>query len=280
MLGGIITALRNAVRTLRRDPGFTLTAVLTLALAIGANSAIFTLCNVLIFANLPVPHPERLVEISTISPKGIKSGFSIPAFQEIQRQTRAFDAVFAWQGGGLENLEMNGIPFAGSVDEVAGDYYSTIGIRPSLGRFITPGDIGMESYAPSRVAVIGYRAWQERYHGDPGVLGKPVLLNGKPFTIVGVHPASYPGLIRETEADATVPLSAYLADAKQFYERKSGHFTVIGRLRDGVGLETAQAQFDAIWPSIRAATAPESGEAREMFLARHAQITPVANGIS
>jgi hypothetical protein len=104
MLNDITSDLRHAVRARRRSPGFTCTVVVTLTLAIGANLTVFTLANALILANLPVPRPERL-------------------------------------------LEMNGALFPGSVDEVAGDYYSTLGIRPALGRFISPRDIGLDHCA-------------------------------------------------------------------------------------------------------------------------------------
>jgi len=92
----------------------------------------------------------------------------------------------------------------GLVDGIGGDYYATLGIRPALGRFITREDIGLEH---SLVAVIAYRDWQERYHSDPGVIGKTILIDGEPYTIIGVRPKSFPGLIRENAADATVPLT-------------------------------------------------------------------------
>jgi hypothetical protein len=195
MFSDVAGDLRHATRTLRKNPGFSLTALVTLTLAIGANSAIFTLANALILASLPAPHPDRLLEISTLDSKGAKGNLSIPAFQAIEQQANVFESVLAWNGGGMENIEMNGTPFAGSADEVAGDYYKTLGIRPAAGRFITREDIGLDHFTPSNVAVIGYRAWQERYHGDPAAVGKAILINGKSYTIIGVHPKSFPGLI-------------------------------------------------------------------------------------
>ena len=88
---------------------------------------------------------------------------------------------------------MNGALYAGSVDEVAGDYYTALGVRPALGSFITREDIGLEHFTPARVAVIGYRAWQQHYHGDPSALGKTIWINGKPYTIIGVHPNRFRG---------------------------------------------------------------------------------------
>ncbi len=280
MLSNILTDLRHAARALRKNPGYTCTALVTFTLAIGINSAIFTLANALIFASLPVPRPERLYQISTLSPKGGQGNLSIPAFQLIEKRASVFENVFAWLGGGMENLEMNGILFAGSVDEVAGDYYSTLGIHPALGRFITPADVGLDRFTPSRVAVLGYRAWQDRYHSDPGVLGKTLSINGMPYTIIGVHPQSFPGLIREAAADATVPVTASAAVADHVYDRKNAYYTVIGRLRDGVDSRQARAQIDTLWPAIRDSTAPDLQPDRAYFLARRIQIEPAAHGIS
>jgi predicted permease len=276
----VIHDLRQAVRALRKNPGFTITALITLSLAIGANSAIFTLANALIFAGMPVSHPERLLEVSTLDAKGEQGNLSIPAFQAIRQQTGVFATVLAWNGGGMENLEMNGAAFAGSVDEIAGDYYETLGIRPALGRFITREEIGLEHFTPSAVAVIGYRAWQERYHGDPAALGKTVAIDGKPYQIVGVHPRSFPGLVREAAADATVPVTAYAASAASLYDRTKDYYTVIARLRDGVDAAQARARMEVVWPEIRQATAPDAAPEREIFLARRIQVEAAARGIS
>lgn len=280
MVADWFNSTRHAVRRLRRDPGFTLTALLTLTFTIGANSAIFTLAHTFIFASLPVPRPDRLFELSTIDRKGNKDGLSIPAFQLIKQQSDAFVSLFVWSGGRVENLEMNGIPFAGSVDAVAGDYYDALGIRPALGRFISGKDTGIEHSTPSAVAVIGYRAWRERYDRDPTVVGKSLLLNGKSFTILGVQPEGFSGLIRETSADVTVPITSYVADASQLYDRRNTHFIVIGRLRDSFSSERAKAEVETLWPSIRNATAPGRTRERESFLARRIRMEPAARGFS
>jgi putative ABC transport system permease protein len=279
MLPGLADDLVHAVRTLRRNPAFSLTVMATLALAIGANIAIFTLANALIFADLPVSHPDRLLRISTIDPKGVTGNLSILEFQAIQRHPGTFSSLFAWLGGSMDNLDMNGAPFAGTVDEIAGDYCTTLGVQPILGRSITPGDVGLDRFTPSRVAVIGYRDWQERYHGSPAVLGKTVLVNGQPYTIVGVHPRSFPGLIREAAADVTIPITA-AGSADRVYDRTRDYVTVIGRLRSGVNASQAQAQMEAVWPAIRAATAPVSGSERDSFLTRRIRVESAARGIS
>jgi predicted permease len=272
MLSDFVAGLREAARTLRKNPGFTFTALVTLALAIGANSAIFTLANALLLVRLPVSQPGRLFEISTLDPKGEKGKLSMPAFQLIQQQAGIFTSALAWRGGAVENLEMNRITFVGLVDGIGGDYYATLGIRPALGRFITREDIGLEH---PRVAVIAYRDWQERYSSDPGVIGKTILIDGEPYTIVGVHPKSFPGLIRENAADATIPF-----DAETLRDRKNAENTVIGRLRDGIDPTQARARLEGIWPLIRQATMPDDAPEHDSFLARRIQIDPAASGIS
>jgi predicted permease len=261
---GLPGNLRHALRTLRKSPGFALTAILTLALGIGANSAIFNVVNALLLASLPVAHPDRLIEISTIDPKDSKHGLSIPAFRSISDRSSSFSGMFAWIGGGMESLEMNGVPIATGVDEIAGDYYQVLGIRPALGRFLTREDTG--------VAVLGYSAWQRFYHGSRDVLGKALLINGKPFTIVGVHPKSFTGLIREVEPSATIPISNF--------DPASSYFTVIARLRDHVDAAQARVQLEAMWPSIREQTAPASAPDREAFLKRRIREDPAAQGVS
>jgi len=272
MLSDFGTDLRDAARTLRKNPGFTLTALVTIALAIGANSAIFTLANALLLTSLPVSHPDRLFEIFTLDSKGEKGKLSMPAFRLIQSQAGIFTSALAWRGGAVENLEVNGITFVGLVDGIGGDYYATLGIRPALGRFITREDIGLDH---SRVAVIAYRDWQERYHGEPGVIGKTILIDGEPYTIIGVHPKSFPGLIRENAADATIPF-----DAEALRDRKSAENTVIGRLRDGVSPPQARVRLETIWPSIRQATAADGAPEYNSFLARRIRIEAAARGVS
>src|SRR5258708_11574821 len=174
MLSDVAGDLRHAARTLRKNPGFTFTALVTLTLAIGANSAIFTLANALILASLPVPHPDRLLEISTLDSKGANANLSIPAFQSIEQQARVFESVLAWNGGGMENLEMDGTAFPGSVDEIAGDYYKTLGLRPAVGRFITREDIGLEHYPPSTFAIVPHPFYPPPHPHEPAVPHNPL----------------------------------------------------------------------------------------------------------
>jgi predicted permease len=266
MLNGIVCDtwgdLTHALRSLRKSPGFTLTAILTLALGIGANSAIFNVVNALLLASLPVTHPERLIEISTIDSKGEKHGFSIPALELFAKNTSTVSGLFAWVGGGMETMELKGTLIAGSADEVAGDYYGVLGIQPALGRFLTHDD--------TNAAVLGFDTWDRYYHRDPGAIGKTLTINAKPFTIVGVHPKTFTGLIREVDAQATIPVTNF--------DRDASYFTIIGRLRDHTSAAQARAEFETMWPAIRQQTAPSKD--RDAYLSGRIQIEPAAQGVS
>ena len=267
MLNGLAGDIRQCCRHLRRSPGYAITAIVTLALAIGANSAIFNVVNALILASLPVPQPEDLITISTIDSRGATRGLSIPSMRALQQRTSAFSGIFAFSGGGMEAFEVNGVPAADSADEVSGDYYEALGIKPALGRFLGAGETG-------NVAVIGYNAWQRFYQGSPDALGKTMLINGKPYTIVGVHPKSFTGLIREVDPLATIPVAR-----ERIEDRKASYYTVIARLRKGIDAAGVQTQIDTVWPSIRTEFAPD-GSDRESFLKRRIRSEPAARGIS
>jgi predicted permease len=268
--------VRFAARTLRKQSGFTAVAVLTLTLGIGANCAIFSLINALVLRRLSVDEPGRLVEVSTLGPNGLKDGLSTAMVEEIQRRQQVFSGLFAWSGGGIANLEANGVAYAGVRDDVSSGYYATLGVRPLLGRLFTPEDAAT---SPATVAVLDYRCWQRRFNGDLGVVGKVIRLEGRPLTIIGVTPERFGGLLVEVAPDITVPI-AFTERMRR--RREALALNVIGRLKGGVGIEQARAQLVAIWPAVQAATAPEGGQAsaKQEFFARRLAIDSAATGIS
>jgi len=157
--------LRYAARVLAKTPVVTAVAIVSLALGIGANTAIFSILNALFLRSLPVRNPHQLVAISTISPDGQneKDPLSLPMFEEIRQHQQVFSNMFAWDGGGMNNFEANGVKYAASLESVSGEYFSTLGIQPFLGRLITPSDVASRTGSSARVAVLGYRCWQLRY---------------------------------------------------------------------------------------------------------------------
>ena len=189
--------MRYAVRVLAKTPVVTAVAIVSLALGIGANTAIFSILNALFLRSLPVRAPRQLVAISTISPDGQngKDPLSLPMFEEIRQRQQVFSGMFAWDGGGMNNFEANGVKYAASLETVSGDYFSTLGIQPLLGRLITPSDVTSQAGPSARVAVLSYHCWQLRYNGDPEVVGKSIRVDGIPLTVIGVTPKSFDGLI-------------------------------------------------------------------------------------
>ncbi len=269
--------LRYTLRVLGKTPAVTIAAVISLGLAIGANATIFSLINALLLRPLPVRDPHELVTLSTSGPsRGPKDGLSLAMFDEIERNQQVFSSLFAWFGDyPLVSLEANGEMFVGTLGGVSGEYFSTLGIRPLLGRLITPEDVSLHAGTSASVAVLDYRCWQRRYHGDPDVLGKTIRVDGEPLTIVGVTPEGFRGQLLEVAADVTAPWG-YSARQTGFRRRASFRLEVVGRLKPGVSLEQARAHLAALWPGIQAAAAPAEyqGSEREKYFARKIYVEP------
>jgi putative ABC transport system permease protein len=189
--------VRYALRVLSNTPTVTIVVVISLALGIGANTAVFSLMNALILRSLPVHNPGQLVAISTISPDGQdrRGPLSLSMFEAIGDHQQVFSSIFAWSGGGMSNFEANGAKYAASLNTVSGDYYSTLGIVPFLGRLITVEDVALKTGSSAQVAVLDYTCWQRRYNSDPAVIGKTIQVDGVTLTIIGVSPKNFAGLI-------------------------------------------------------------------------------------
>jgi putative ABC transport system permease protein len=274
---------RFGLRMLLKSPGFTVVAVLTLALGIGASTAIFTLLNAVLYRELPVPHPEQLVELRIIFHNGQHVAFTLPIFQELQRDQQVFSEMSAWSGGGAQNVEIDGKLARNNVLYASGSYFSELGQRPLLGRFIEPADAN-PSGPISRVAVISYGFWQARFAGSPGVIGRQILVENQPFTIVGVTHKAFSGLYEGTETDITVPFTAYGLDQPDLpFPFTSGHLlwlSIMGRLKYGVSIAQARAQLTNFWPRMLAEIVPpdETGERRQQYLSMGLYVTSAAHG--
>src|SRR5579864_7197182 len=262
-----------AARMLRKSPGFTTVAVLTLALGIGANTAIFSLLNALVLRNLPVPHPEQLVRFGAHTPGDDYASVSLPMFQEIMRDQNVFSGAFAVEGGPVMNVEMNGELTRASVDPVTGSYYSVLGATPEIGRLLTPSDVDLNSAGPQQIAVLGYGFWQRQYSGAKDVLGKTLKIENVPFTIIGVTRKGFSGTNADEEDDIVVPLDAepliYGTTNLQISLQRRDVLWLdpVGRLKPGLTVDRARAQLDSLWPAIRQAVAPaqETRVARDTF---------------
>lgn len=282
-MGTLIQDLRYGLRMLRKSPAFTVVAVLTLALGIGAGTAIFTLLNALLYRKLPVPRAEQLVELRIIFHNGQHVAFSLPMFDELKRNQQVFSGMFAWFGGGPANVEVDGKLARNNLLYVSGQFYSQLGQRPALGRLIEPADAN-PSAPISRVAVISDGFWKNRFGSDPAVLGKQILLEGQPFTIIGVTQKGFVGLNTGAPPEITVPITAFGIGVPDLtFPITSGHYlwlNIIGRLKDGVSIPQARAQLSGIWPGIVTEVVPpdEKGERRQQYLSMGLFVTSAARG--
>src|SRR5438132_1807619 len=168
-------SLRYILRVLAKSPIFTAVAILSLALGIGANTAIFTLINALLLRNLPVSHPERLVQLVAVRPDG-KVPFSYPMFREVERNQRVFTGLIGGGAAGMFNVEVNGVLEQNHLMTVTGNCYSELGTTQLLGRLLTREDSNPSSGTTSQVAVLGYEFWQRRFGGALDVVGKQIRI--------------------------------------------------------------------------------------------------------
>jgi len=248
MLEALLQDLRFAARMLRKNPGVTFVVVLTLALSVGANTAIFGLVNGVLLQRLPVSAPEQMAALAIQGggyPLGAL-GFSYQQFVEFREQASSFCEVFG-QSLGRPNFTADGHSDTLSVSGVSSNYFSALGLKPSLGRLILPGE-GEHPGEPAML-VLGYSFWQKRFGGAPGVIGKQVRVGGKPATIIGVAPKEFRGQFSIFEMDAYLPLSTLYPDQSgiSFWNSRSIHMLLsLGRLKPGVTIAQAQSRFDVI----------------------------------
>jgi putative ABC transport system permease protein len=234
----LLTDLRGALRSLLRAPGFTLVAVVTLALGIGANSAIFTVVNALLVRPLPYPDADRLMQVWETRPQigRDRSSVSPAEFLDWRERSAAFDRLAAIDYRDA-NLTGGPEPETVSVARVSADWFPLFGLRPALGRFFGPEEDRPEH---DRVVVLTHALWERRFGGDPAVVGTSLLLDGRPSLVVGVLG---PG-DRGPQDSALIEPIAFDADTRA--ERGHHYLEVLGRLAPGAPLATARAEMSAL----------------------------------
>src|SRR5918993_1230454 len=253
--------VRYGARVLWKRPGFTAVAVLALALGIGANTAIFSVVNSVLLRPLPYPEPERLVRVTVAnSQRGTRGN---PAayldFADWQQQTGAFEALAAYSsasasltGDGSAPEQLNGVA-------TTPDMFKVMGVAPALGRAFTAeeaariaargegkegaGGEGSSAAPPPQVVVIGHGLWQRRFGGDPGVVGRDVVLDNAPSTVVGVMPEGFRYPLDYDEVEFWAPLDT----SNEFMRHRGASFLeVVARLKPGVSIEQAAAELAAV----------------------------------
>lgn len=242
----MLSDLRFAFRTLAKTPGFTIAAVIVLALGIGANSAVFSLVNALLFAPPAYKQPAAVVQVFSQDKKNPKSyrSFSYPTYRDIREKNTVFTDVFAHTLNivGLGEKDRARRAF---VDIVSSNYFSVLGVTPIQGRAFLPAEETPGS--DIAVAVASYSSWKK--HGlDPAFVGSTVTLNGRPYTVIGVTPEGFTGTMQLFTAEFWLPLGIYdqlvnaalPADHQSLASRTGGDLMVVGRLKPGLTTATAQ----------------------------------------
>jgi putative ABC transport system permease protein len=285
---GVQRDVRFGVRLLRANPAFALVAILSLALGIGANTAIFELLDAVLLRTLAVTAPEQLAEVQLVHPGRIGNSvarqqiFSSAQWGEIEKQQQGFSEIAAWSterfnlGSGGEARYAKGL-------WVSGDFFHALQVNPELGRLFAKGDDYKGCGVQGVVLSDGF--WRGEFGGRADVLGRTLLLDGLPFRIIGVTPASFSGLEVGFTFDVALPLCsepALQGDAPWTNDTTTWWLAAIGRLKPGWTVERATAQLNAVAPGIFAATLPASYDAtaRESYLKFSFRVLPAATGVS
>ena len=265
--------LRYAVRTLARTPAFSVVAVLSLALGIGANTALFSLMDVMLLRALPVKNPQELVEFVRATPDGaMMTNLPYPVFEYFRRDRGALSDVFAI-GWSRPVLRAGGVSRRASAHEVSGSFFPSLGVQALMGRTFGPDDD--RAGAANRVAVISYAFWSRQFGRDPSAVGADVHLSGERFTVVGIMPPEFFGLDRGEVPDLWVPLAV---------DPDPGEVWVLGRLRPGVSVERARARLEPLFQqaleSLRDSFKLSPERERKKFLSQRLLVNRATEGAS
>jgi predicted permease len=246
MMGTLLHDIRYGMRMLARSPGFTAIAVLTLALGIGANTAVFSVVNGLIIRGLQVQDPGALVTVGFTHKGDVGlSLVSYPDFEDIQRQANGWVDLFLYRFG-FDGLSEGGRADHILTNYVTGDYFTGFGVKPALGRLILPSEGKVPGSDP--VIVLGYSYWETRFGSDPSVVGKTVRIDGYPLTIVGVAQKGFRGALSDIDVQAYLPVNMTSIEGfgGLLTDRTARALFALGRLRPGVSLQQARASMNLI----------------------------------
>ena len=243
------------LRMLRKSPAYTAVAVITLALGIGANTAIFSLVDAVLIRMLPVQRPEQLFRLINVSKEGKTiDAFSYPTFELIQENNQTLSGVIAFHPLRMVDFVVNGKGELAQAQAVSGSYFTALGVKPIFGRTITTAD---EVRGASHVAVISYGYWTKRFNRNPSAVGAEIVLNGAPFTIIGVTPPEFFGLEPGQSVDVSIPLTSVAIVQPQFAAAGSPFdvltapfrhwLQLVVRLRDGQTEVQALANLGPIY---------------------------------
>jgi predicted permease len=273
MLTGFTQDIRYAMRQLGKAPGFAAVAVITLALGIGANTAIFSLLDQALLRTLPVKDTDRLVILQSMGIfKGNTSSradenfyFSYPMYRNLRDRNSVFSGVLAtlWTQVGVQRRNESELVPA---ELVSGNYFDVLGVRPALGRVFVASDEVVPGANP--VVVLSFSYWQRRFGSDPATVNQSLLINGRPFTVIGVTPPWFHSVVMGDTPDVFAPMTMKAEmkpGSKDLEDIKSRWLNIVGKLKPGLSREQAEAGINPLWYSIRADELKERGHSSEQF---------------
>ena len=290
MLDSVLQDLRFALRQLRQSPGFAAIAVLSLALGVGANTAIFQLIDALRLKMLPVQSPQELVYVD-YARNSARAGWwstrsarlTSAVWREISRQQKVFSGVVAWSAGRF-NLAQGGEARYAEALYVSGDFFRVLGVQAARGRLISAADDTPACASPG--VVMSHAFWQREFGGDPSALGRNISLNGRSLPVIGITSPAFFGVEVGNRYDVAVPLCA----DRIFADERGGRaeiahawwLSMIGRLKPGVSLQQADAQLKAISPGVMQATLPPTykSDLSRRYLVNKLEATEGSTGVS
>jgi predicted permease len=259
----LLQDLRYALRQLRKSPGFTLTVIVTLALGIGANSAVFTLFDQVLLRMLPVERPKELVRFEwhggfsgSMSSFGgdVNNYFSYPMYKDLRDNNQAFQGTIAADKAQV-GVSWRNQAESKDAEIVTGNYFQLLGLKPAVGRLLTPQDDTAKNANP--VAVLSYSYWRTRFGAARDVVGQTVLINGHSFTILGVAPENFDSAIGGYKPGVFIPVSMvevampWMAPRDNLNKHDSVWLTLVARLKPGVSASQAEASLGPLWHSLR-----------------------------
>jgi predicted permease len=246
--------IRYGARMLLKQRGVTIIAILSLALGIGANTAIFSIANALLYRSRPVSDPDRLVQIYTSDSNQEFQTSSYPSYEDFRDRNSVLEDLAAYGLGWQFRLGT-----AGEVEQVwgevvSGNYFDVLGITPQRGRWFLAEEDAVRGRNP--VVVIGHGLWQRRFQADAGIIGRTIVVNRQPLTVIGIAPASFGGMMAGWSTELWVPVSLLPSldpsRGPALLTRRSKWLTMVGRVKKDVSLAQVRSQFDALTAAIRA----------------------------
>jgi putative ABC transport system permease protein len=272
-MNGLLQDVRYTLRQLRKSQGFTAVAVITLALGIGANTAIYTLLDQAMVRSLPVKGPSQLV-VLRFSGEGSGSTYargdsglvlSYPMYRDLRDHNPVFSGLIAtsWAQVGVQ---WHNQPDLEDAELVSGNYFDVLGLRPAAGRFLTGLDDLVQNGSP--VAVLSFNYWQRRFGLDPKIVNQSISINGHPFTVIGIAPPKFHSVVRGDSPALFVPITMkpeITPEWNDLENRQSRWLHIVGRMKPGMRIAQAQAGIDQLWQAMRADELKQLGNTTQHF---------------